>query len=271
MLVLGVIWLVFASISDVKTTIVANWISFSLIIFVLGFRVFYSLFTGDFNFLLKGLIGFGIFFVLGNLFYYTRIFAGGDAKIMYSLGPILALSGSLLTNLKIFLAFFIIYLFSGVVYGIIWSAVLMFRNFGSFREKTKETFNRIKIWNYFIMFFGILLMLLGFFKSFSFYFGVIIFILPYLYIYSKAVDESCMVKLIKPNKLVEGDWLYQGVKIGRKTIKSRWGGLTKEQIELLKKRKKLVKIRYGIPFVPVFLIAYILLIIFLKIEIFGLL
>ena len=77
---LAFVWIVFASVQDLKSREVANWLNFSLIIFALGFRFFYSLFNNNFNFLYQGLIGLGIFFVLGNLFYYGRMFAGGDAK-----------------------------------------------------------------------------------------------------------------------------------------------------------------------------------------------
>ena len=77
--VLALIWIVFATIQDVRTREIANWLSFSLIIFALGFRFFYSLFYEvGFGFFYQGLIWFGIMFVVGNLFYYIRMFAGGD-------------------------------------------------------------------------------------------------------------------------------------------------------------------------------------------------
>jgi len=42
-----------------------------------------------FGFFYQGLIGLGIFFVLGNALYYGRMFAGGDAKLMIALGAVL--------------------------------------------------------------------------------------------------------------------------------------------------------------------------------------
>ena len=56
--------------------------------------MYIDVFTDSFNFFYQGLIGLGIFFVLGNAFYYGRFFAGGDAKLMISLGAILPLSTS---------------------------------------------------------------------------------------------------------------------------------------------------------------------------------
>ncbi|MBU2053223.1 MAG: prepilin peptidase [Nanoarchaeota archaeon] len=97
LIVLGFVWIIFASVQDLKNKEVANWLNFSLIIFALGFRFFYSLFyRGGFSFFYQGLIGLGIFFVLGNLLYYGRMFAGGDAKLMIAMGAVLPFSESFL-------------------------------------------------------------------------------------------------------------------------------------------------------------------------------
>ncbi len=93
------------------------------------------------------------------------------------------------------------------------------------------------------------------------YFGLLIFIIPYLYLSAKAIDEVCMIKKISPKNLTEGDWLYKDVKIGNKFVKKSWDGLTKQEIKLLKK-KDYVFVRQGIPFSPAFLIAFLILIYF---------
>ena len=106
LIVLAVVWMIFAVIQDLKSKEIANWLNFSLLIFALGFRFFYSLFNGSFSYLYQGLIGFGIFFIAGNLLYYGKMFAGGDTRLMYSLGAILPFSTVFATNLKIFAVFF---------------------------------------------------------------------------------------------------------------------------------------------------------------------
>jgi Flp pilus assembly protein protease CpaA len=45
LIVLAVVWIGAATICDLKSREVPNWINFSLIIFALGFRFFYSLFS----------------------------------------------------------------------------------------------------------------------------------------------------------------------------------------------------------------------------------
>ena len=106
------------------------------------------------------------------------------------------------------------------------------------------------------------MMILGFFESLLFILGILIFIFPYFYIYAKAVDQASMVKKVNTSKLTEGDWLYEDVKVEGKLIRANWAGLSKEDIRLIKKKykNKRILIRQGIPFIPVFLIAFIVLI-----------
>ncbi|MBU2104326.1 MAG: A24 family peptidase [Nanoarchaeota archaeon] len=260
LVVLALVWLVFASIQDLKKREVANWINFSLIIFALGFRFFYSLFNQNFNFLYQGLIGLGVFFILGNLFYYSKLFAGGDAKLIIALGAVLPFSDSISTNLKIFLMFILLFLFLGGFYGFIWSIVLSLKNFNSFKKEFTRYFRENKIKIYFAMCVGLMLMILGFLETALFFFGALIFFFSYLYVYTKAVDESCMVKRVFSKDLAEGDWLYEDVKIKGKLIKANWVGLSRDEISMIRKYKKKIKIRRGIPFVPVFLISFLILI-----------
>ncbi|MEK6898038.1 MAG: prepilin peptidase [Nanoarchaeota archaeon] len=258
LIALAFIWIVFASVQDLKTRIVANWISFSLIIFALGFRFFYSLFSGDFGFFYYGLIGFGIFFLIGNALYYGRMFAGGDAKLMIALGAVLPFYGNFYKNLEILTMFFLIFLFSGAVYGLFWSFILSARNFKIFKTEFGKQFKRKKSLIYICTLFGTMLLIFGFFEIIFSYLGILIFILPYFYIYAKAVDESCLVSKVPVKKLSEGDWLYNDLKINKKTIKAKWSGLSYGQIKEIKKVYQTVKIRQGIPFVPVFLISFLI-------------
>ena len=261
LIVLALVWIIFASMQDLKQREVANWLSFSLIIFALGFRFFYSLFSSNnFMFFYQGLIGLGIFFIIGNLFYYARLFAGGDAKLMIALGTVLGFSENFFTNIKIYFIFLFVYLFAGMFYGLFWSIGLMLSHFKNFKKEFSRIFYKNFKFVLLISFFGMLLIFFGFTDLIFSFFGFLILILPYVYIFAKAVDEACMIKKVKFSELVEGDWLYKDVKIGKQLIKAKWDGLSKEEIKLLRKKKKSVLIRQGIPFIPVFLIAFLILI-----------
>lgn len=267
LILLGLIWIIFAVFQDIKHKEIANWLNFSLIIFALGFRFFYGLFSDSgFGLFYQGLIGLGIFFVLGNLFYHGKMFAGGDAKLMIALGAVLPFSQIFSINLKIFFWFLFLFLIVAAVYSLSFSFYLGLKNFKKFKKEFLKIFNKRKNLIYVSMIIGILLMISGLFvfemKSLILFFGIIVFIMPYFYVYAKAVDESSMIKNISTKKLKEGDWLYHDVKVGKKTIKANWSGLTKKEVSLLKKKRKKVKIRNGIAFSPVFLISFILLILF---------
>jgi len=277
---LGLIWIIAATINDVKTREVPNWLNFSLIIFALGFRFFYSLFESvgnsfslaGFNFFWQGLIGLAIFWILGNLLYYSRLFAGGDAKLMIALGPVLGISNSLRVNLQIYVLFLFLFLISGAIYGLIYSFYLGLRNYKKFKKEFVRQIKKHQNYVILVMFFGLFLIVLGFKQNFMFYFGILIFLIPYAYIYAKAVDEVCMVKNIPTSKLTEGDWLYKDVKIGKKSIKAKWEGVSNAEIDLIKKKFRKVWIRQGIPFVPVFLISFLILFylyFFTKINLFS--
>lgn len=260
---LALLWLVFASVSDLRNRIVPNWLNFSLIIFALGFRFFYSLFTDlSFGFFIQGVIGLGIFLVLGNVFYYGRLFAGGDAKLMIALGAVLGFSTDFFSNIQSYALFYLIFLFTGAFYGLLWSGVLPMKNLKEYRGQFKKQFSKNKKLFLAVFSLGIVVALAGFFQSIFFLFGTLIFIFPYLYTHAKAVDESSFVKNVSVKDLTEGDWLNKSLKIGNKTIQAKWRGLNKDEIKLIQKHKKNVVIKYGIPFVPVFLISFLIFLYF---------
>ena len=261
---LALIWLLFASVQDLKSRIVANWLSFSLITFVLGFRFFYSIFLGQgFSFFYEGIIGLGIFFILGNVLYHGRFFAGGDAKLFIALGPVLGFSENFFSNIDTFSLFFVLFLFSGAFYGLMWSIFLPLRNFNLFKTEFKSQMNKNKKIMVSMEIFALVVLVAGFFNELFFYLGILLFILPHLYVYTKSIDESVMIKNVKVENLEEGDLLYKNLKFSNgKIIKKNWKGLNALQIKEIRKKLKHVKIKEGIPFVPVFLISFILLLIF---------
>ena len=142
----------------------------------------------------------------------------------------------------------------------IWGFVLSMKNFKNFKKEFSRQFKEKKTLIYSGLVFGLIFMLLGFFEKYLFYFGVLFFLISYLYVYAKSVDECCMVRKINVKNLTEGDWLYEDVKLGKKIIKQNWEGLSKKEIELIQGKHKKVLIRQGIPFVPVFLISFLILI-----------
>lgn len=262
LIVLALVWIIIAIFQDFRKREVANWLNFSLIAIALAYRAFVSLSLRNHWFLIYGLIGFLVFFVLANVFYYSRVFAGGDAKLLMGLGVVLPFSSSLFGNLYIFLYFIFLLLFFGGIYGLIFSVVLAIRHkqklskeFSKQFEKNKKLLNSV----FFVaVMLAIFVLISGEYLFMAF--PILLLIFPFLYIYGKAVEESCMIKTVNVAELTIGDWLYEEVRAGKKTIKPNWEGLDEKELKLLQKRKKQIKIKQGIPFTPAFLLAFIALI-----------
>jgi Flp pilus assembly protein protease CpaA len=265
LLALGGIWITFAAIQDIRKREVADWLNYSLIIFAIGFRFFYSLFSEQRAFFVQGVIGLGIFFILGNLLYYGKFFAGGDAKLLIALGAIIPVSQSFFRNIHYFSFFLISFLFTGAVYGVLWSLVLAKKNYSMFKHDFFKKIKSEKKSIAFSLLVGMIFLFFGiFFRYYLFFaFSFLFFLLPYLFLFAKAVEDTCMIKKINTRILAEGDWLYKNVMVGKKLIKSKWDGLSGEEIRLLRKHKKEVLIRQGIPFIPAFWISFLIFVIYL--------
>ena len=234
-----------------KTREVANWLNFSLIAGALVYRGFYSLIYSDWNFFVLGVLGFAVFFVLAQAFYYGRVFAGGDAKLLMGYGVLLPYRNYI--DLLLIGGGFVILLFLiGALWSLAYSVLIVKRNWGKFR---KELLGKLRRAKWIFVFYSILLlfliMLLG---RVGGVFWALFGILYLMFIYVNSL-EKCMIKKVNAKDLREGDWLENDVKIGRYVIRKSVHGLSLREIERLRKAKKIVLIKDGIPFTPAFLIS----------------
>ena len=271
--IIAIIGLVIASYTDLKTREVPDWLNYSMIFAGLGIWLIYSLITSDFYPILYSIIGFIALVCFGFFMFYSSQWGGGDSKMLMAMGALLGF------NLKfdsLLLTFVANILIVGAVYGMLWSFALALMNRKSFLRNFKKLFHdkfntRIRRALYAMI---ILLIILSFFqKDFITKFllisiGAIIFLTFILYIFSKAVEKSCMIKYVNPTQLTEGDWIVKDIKINGKYIAGPKDlGIEKKNISKLIKfykqgKIKRVLIKNGIPFVPSFLIAFIISLIF---------
>lgn len=262
LLIIIIIWTTFACVVDIKKREVPNWISYSLLSIVMISKILLSIYSSNFTLLLLSLIGFFVFLLLGLAFYYGGVFGGGDVKLLMALGPFTCPGPSFAVN-KFHVPFLLSFLFNlfliGSLYGIIFSLGLALKNkrkFLVFYKKEKKT----KIFYFLVALLIFIVALISKFYSFIF-FALFLILLPYLFSFIKAA-EKLMIKEKSWKELSEGDWLVEKVKIKNKIIKPSVHGLKKEEIELIKKAKKKVLIKDGIPFVPVILVALLLSVFF---------
>jgi len=262
---LAVIWIIVAIIQDFRKREVENWWSFSLIAFVLAYRAFLSIENWNYLYFVWGLIGLAIGFILMNLFYYARIFAGGDAKLLMALSTILPFGMHWQTNLIILVLFLFLFILSGAVYGFIYSLFLIFLRFTEFRVEFSKQFEKNKRLIYLVCSFGMLLLIITLILDFYLVTSLVLILLlfPFLLIYSLAIEEVNMKKLVSVKELTVGDWIVNPIKAKNKIIKPYWEGLSEEELKFIQKHyKKKVLVRYGIPFTPSFLIAFVLLVLY---------
>jgi len=249
LIVIAAIWLLAASISDLKKREVPDWLSFSLIAIALAVKSAQSIIEWSSSPILTSIVGLAVFFILANLFYYGRLFAGGDAKLLIALGAVLP-SFALLSNILVI----------GSAYGLLYSCLLAIFNKKAFLLELKKSSKHFRTLSLLFLFAAFFILIIGLILKFPllYFFSAIIFIFPFLYLFVNSVEKAALIKKISPNQLTEGDWLFQDAKAKGKMIKVNFEGLSKNQIAFLKKTRQKVYVKYGIPFIPVFLIAFLI-------------
>ena len=159
----------------------------------------------------------------------------------------------------------------GGVYGLVWGIYIGMKHKKKFFERVEEKLyapimSRIKLLLIILALVGILYSFTLEFKLRMFMYLLILLMLVtfYLIVFIKIIEEVGMVKEVPPEKLTEGDWINKDIVVKNKLIAGPKDlGISKEQIEKLKKLKiKKVEIKEGMPFVPAFLIAFVILIVF---------
>src|SRR3989338_4262045 len=261
--------LLIASLTDIKTREVRDSLNFGLIAVGIGINLLFSAVYRDLSYIIQSLIGLFLFMAISYGMYYAGQWGGGDSKLLIGLGALFGIDASIGTFM---MSFLIILLVLGAVYGIAWSIVLGIKNrkaLGLEIKKIRGGKNFAYIWvGAFIL---IIVSVIAVFLTKDIFF----FILPLsvavtmpLWMLAKAVEECCMKKMVNPEQLTEGDWIAKDVVVNGKLICGPKDlGIKKNQIKALIKLKGRGKvdrilIKEGIPFVPSFLIAFIVALLF---------
>jgi len=260
------------AITDIKTREVPDWVNFGLISAGLGIRALYSITTFDWTFIINGVIGLIVFVILAYIMFYTGQWGGGDSKMIMGLGAVLGLPLTL-SPLPFILVFMINVIIVGAVYGTFYSIILAVKHRKKFVKEFLKIIHDKKIMKYrkiiLLILVAFLILTLFVVKDLVIKWILLIFLfMIYLSInvifFIKAVELSSMFKFVEPGKLTEGDWIAKDYKIdGKKICGPKDLGISRKQIKKLiaLKRKgkiKKIKIKEGIPFVPSFLIAFII-------------
>ncbi len=252
------VWLLVASYRDLKYREIPNWLSFSLVAFGLAYNSFKSISMMSYEPILFSVVGFFLLTLLAYALYYSRVFAGGDAKLLIALGPVLPLFSSFEMNISFIIFYVLLLLFMGGFYGLFYSFFIIAFNRKKFSKEFFSRFDKNTVFMFFLpaILFAVFILWLG--ELIFLFLAFVVAIFPLLLFYSKAVEE-CMVIDKNGKEVVVGDWLYKPVKVKGKEIKPGWEGLSEKDVKIIRKTGKKVKVKDGIPFVPSFFLSFLLL------------
>ena len=261
--------LVIAAYTDLRTLEVPDWLNYSGIAAGLGISIIYSAQQWSYWPIVWSSLGLLIGFAIASLMYYGGQWGGGDAKLLMAIGAILGFHPD---KFAISTGFLINLVFAGAAWSLIWSGALAIGNRKNFWKTFKalrhhSPYKRLRITSLLV---AAVLVFASFalpFKTALLGLALIAYAMCYLTIFVKSVELSCMHKWITPDKLTEGDWLIHAVKVGNKQVLPAKLGLEKKQVNLLNKlyaQKKIdrVLVKYGVPFTPAFLMAFVFTIIY---------
>ena len=273
------IGLIIATITDIKKREVPDTLNFGLIILGIVIGIVGSIFSSSFTPLISSAIGLLTGYLVGALMFYTGQWGGGDAKMLMGMGSIIGISWIGLKQFIIgngeipyFITTVITIFIAGGLYGFVYTLVLIIKNFKEFKiefrkrreEKKAILIRKIILGTSFITIIGILISNDPLIKLSLGLIGIFIFFGQYMIIMSKVVEQVCMIKTIPVRALTEGDWIVEDIIIkGKQICGPKDLGISLNQIAKLKKNKiKTIKIKEGIPFIPGFLLGYILMVLF---------
>ena len=279
----ALIVLIIASLQDFKEREVMDWLNYVAMLSGILLAGLLAIFSLSFLPLLYSVTGLLIGYGIGVAFYFTGQWGGGDAKMFSALGAILgfnvyqSLQGILHTS---FTALFFNSILWSLPYAFFWLAIIVLKKRKAFIDGWKKEPANRTYW-----YAAGAALLLGFILSASgqglvapvlYLTAGLIIIGGYLLQFTKVAQKTCMTEDSAPTKLTEGDWLSEDVKIGNTVIKKSPTGLEKKDIRKLQKayqqrQIKTVKIKNGVPFIPVFLLGFLTTLIAgnIAVKIFG--
>jgi len=267
LLAVGVVGFGLGAYWDLKTTEFPDWLPYSMIVLALAIRGGFSLFLGDFSFIINSLIWGTIFLAFGLLLYHFKQWGDGDAWLLGALGFLLPDAAGFVPVIESVFPFPVIVLFNffliSLLYLIAYSVVLGLKNPSVHRSFIKNL--RVGIRLMAGIFFALLLSSLLMVFYFNATFGVPVWnftgimLIPFLSVliltflhYARAIEGDLFKRKIPVKKLRVGDVL----------ISDKWRGLTDKEVLKFQKKGGYVWIKEGVRFAPVFIITIIVTLFF---------
>jgi Flp pilus assembly protein protease CpaA len=238
---LGLIILIIASICDLKSREVPDWLSYTFLFTAIIANLIYSVVINNFWHIIYSLSGAAFGLLIGLLLFYTGQWGGGDSKIMIGIftligfnvqniislfaGKIMLIDYVLMSNWVLILVNITLV---GAIYGIFYALVIIIKNKNKFNSLAKEIFSQKKInslrksvllFSGVIILLSIIICLFTVDKSTAWLIGILGFIpffMFYIWVFAKVIDSNLMNKSILAKKITVGDWVMKDVFIDRR-------------------------------------------------------
>jgi prepilin signal peptidase PulO-like enzyme (type II secretory pathway) len=257
-LIIAFIYLFITSILDIKYRMVWDYINYSFGFLFLIIRLVELIITGNLAIFLGIVLSSFTTFIIGLILYKTGAWGGGDLKLLtaLSIGLFFLPSDTLSIqslSFPFYANFLINTLFSGIIFGLIWSYYLFI--------KTK-TYKELKKIHKIILIIALILFASIFFVNVKEKVLFSLIIMFCLYYIIKIFENKITIINKDVKKLDEGDWILKDMKIKNYLVKKTPVGISKEDIKALQSSKlKTIKIKDGIPFLVSFFLAFIITIV----------
>lgn len=257
LITVALVALVLAAYADLTTKEVPDWLNYGLLFAALGIRIIFSFQLG-WNILLSGLLGLAAFFLLGLLFYRANQWGGGDSKLLMGLGAVIGFTVPIDASSMNLVWFFFSVLFLGSIYGLIWMMVIAIKKKEFFMVEFKKEINKYKKLHVGLWITVVFFIFLGLFSNPFWFLALFPAAIYYLLLFVNAVEKNCFISEVKISQLSEGDWLAENVIRNERTLLKKKTLSRKDIDKLYQEKIANVKIKEGIPFIPSFLFAYLL-------------
>ena len=237
----------YASIIDLKQREVPDWVSIFLLFLGIFINTYKSLIFHTFTYILGSLLAVSIVLLLVFLLTRTNSWGMGDSKILIGISSIIGLT----PRLELFY-FIVISIFIGAIYGIIYIGFLLLK------YKSRKIVEYLFLLSLFIisafLFYGYIISDNGEAFLIPLFLLLLISIMLVRHL-SVFIEKNILLVKKRTDLLVEGDWLGREIKIKNRVFKKH-EPLTDRDITYIKKHRRYVWIREGIPFVPVFFFSF---------------
>lgn len=227
----------------------------------------------------RALGGAGLGYLVGVVLYWARQWGGGDAKLLAGVGAVLgfdtayigsAFAGALFPapSFALFLALLLV---CGALYGALWLAVLAVMRRREFVPAFRKALADAKTLRLITWCVTALVLVLALYAGAQLHvsFGAYLVLVAalvfggfYLVIAVRAAERSLMTVSRTPKQLVVGDWVLGPVAVGKRVLVPKSSaGVSEREIASLRALapSRRVLVRQGVPFVPSFLFAFLVL------------